>query len=308
MISIIIPAYNCFDYLQKCLDSIIKQEYTDWECILVDDGSSDGTLDLCKQYSAKDSRFKVYHKTNGGAASARKYGVNKAIGDWIFFSDSDDYIPPYALYNLINHDNGLTDIIAGTIKYEKTGAVYYTRKAEGNISKNSYILYLLEHSTYIGPCSKLIRRNLFFDLDWNIDNKITNFEDLLMLIALADKTQNDIIAVNSEIHYICITRPGSASSISMSYFGCKTLLESIWNILSKNYNDNKDILTAYFAFAIRLLKSMCINNHIWIPTDNFIKFLQSLDKQYRFNIPLKEKKTILSTIIRFIYFLRKFFK
>ena len=307
MISIVIPVYNCYTYLPNCLDSIVAQKYTDWECILVDDGSTDGSLDICNQYSALDSRFQVYHKNNGGAASARKYGVEKAIGDWIYFSDSDDFIPQDALSELVYQDNGHVDIIAGTIKYEKSGIIYKTEKAQGIISKECYILYLLEHSTYIGPCSKLIRRSLFTSLKWNVDNRITNFEDLLMLVTLANEVKNDIIVVNSGIHYISITRPGSTSSHSMSYSGCKTLLESIWSILSEHYLGNTEIVMAYFSFALRILRMMCLNNHIWFPDDNLIKHLRSLDRQFRFPIPVREKKVILSPAIRFMYLIRSFF-
>lgn len=306
MISIVIPVYNSCAYLPNCLDSIVAQKYTDWECVLVDDGSIDESLDICNQYAAIDSRFHVYHKNNGGAASARKYGVEKATGDWILFSDSDDFIPQEALSELVCQDNGHADIIAGTIKYENSGIIYKTEKAQGIISKETYILYLLEHSTYIGPCSKLIRRSLFTSLKWNVDNKITNFEDLLMLVTLANEVKNDIIAVNSGIHYISITRPGSASSHAMSYGGCKNLLESVQSILSEHFSGNIEIVTAYFSFALRLLRTMCLNNHIWFPDDNLINHLRSLDRQFRFPIPLREKKVILSPAIRFMYLIKSF--
>ena len=306
MISIVIPVYNCCAYLPNCLDSIVAQRYTDWECILVDDGSTDDSLNICNQYAAIDSRFQVYHKNNGGAASARKFGVEKATGDWILFSDSDDIIPQGALSELVYQDNGHVDLIAGTIKYENSGIIYKTEKAQGIISKESYIIYLLEHSTYIGPCSKLIRRSLFTSLKWNVDKKITNYEDLLMLVALANEVKNDIIAVNTGIHYISITRSGSASSHSMSYGGCKTLLESVWGILSEYYLGNIEIVTAYFSFALRILRTMCLNNHIWFSNDNLINHLRSLDKQFLFPIPLREKKVILSPAIRFMYLIRSF--
>lgn len=308
MISIVIPVYNSCAYLPNCLDSIVAQKYTDWECILVDDGSADRSLDICNEYAAIDSRFRVYHKKNGGAASARKYGVEKAIGDWILFSDSDDFIPQDALLGLISQDNGHADLIAGTIQYENSGVIYKTEKAQGIISKESYILYLLEHSTYIGPCSKLIRRSLFISLKWNIDKRITNFEDLLMLVTLTEEIKNDIIVVNSGIHYISITRPESASSRSMSYGGCKALLKSIWGILSEHYLGNKEIVTAYFSFALRILRTMCLNNHIWFQNDKLIDFLRSLDRQFQFTIPLREKQIILSPIVRFIYLIRSYFR
>lgn len=91
-ISIIVPVYNVEHYLNKCLESIISQTYSNWECILVDDGSSDGSLKICKEFANKDKRFHVFTKVNGGVSSARNLGLTKANGEWIFFSDADDIL------------------------------------------------------------------------------------------------------------------------------------------------------------------------------------------------------------------------
>lgn len=94
MFSIIIPVYNSAKYIRRCLDSIIAQSYQDWECILIDDGSSDDSGAICDSYSVQDSRFKVIHKQNGGASSARNIGIEKSSGEWICFVDSDDWVVP----------------------------------------------------------------------------------------------------------------------------------------------------------------------------------------------------------------------
>lgn len=100
-ISIIIPVYNAERYLRQCLDSILAQTYPDWECILVDDGSKDSSGDICDEYTQKDSRFKVYHKENGGVSSARNCGLDNARGEWIGWVDSDDYVEPEFLQNFM---------------------------------------------------------------------------------------------------------------------------------------------------------------------------------------------------------------
>ena len=92
MISIIVPVYNVEIYLEDCISSIINQTYKDIEIILVDDGSTDNSGDLCEQWGHKDSRIVVYHKMNGGLMSAWKYGVERANGEYIGFVDSDDWI------------------------------------------------------------------------------------------------------------------------------------------------------------------------------------------------------------------------
>jgi len=95
LISVIIPVYNVYPYLIKCVDSVISQTHKNLEIILVDDGSSDGSADICDTY-LKDSRVRVLHKENGGLSDARNAGLEEASGEYIFFLDADDYIEPYA--------------------------------------------------------------------------------------------------------------------------------------------------------------------------------------------------------------------
>ena len=92
MISIIVPVYNAEKYLNRCIDSILKQTFTDLEIILVDDGSTDDSLKICEEYQKQDDRIIVIHKDNGGSTSARKAGVRIAKGAYIAFVDSDDWI------------------------------------------------------------------------------------------------------------------------------------------------------------------------------------------------------------------------
>lgn len=93
-ISVIVPVYNYKEYLRRCLDSILAQTFADWECIVVDDGSSDGSAAICDEYAQKDSRFVVIHKQNGGVSSARNAGLGKARGRYLLFCDADDVMHP----------------------------------------------------------------------------------------------------------------------------------------------------------------------------------------------------------------------
>lgn len=92
LVSIIIPIYNCEDYLRSCLDSVLSQSYSNLEVILVDDGSTDGSYTICQEYAARDKRVIVLQKTNGGPSSARNYGLNRASGQYVAFIDSDDTV------------------------------------------------------------------------------------------------------------------------------------------------------------------------------------------------------------------------
>ena len=88
-ISIIIPVYNSATYLRQCIDSILAQSFSDFELLLVDDGSSDGSGGICDEYAAKDSRIKVFHQQNAGVGAARNLGMEMAVSPWITFIDSE---------------------------------------------------------------------------------------------------------------------------------------------------------------------------------------------------------------------------
>ena len=114
VISIIIPIYNAEKSIEKCLDSINSQTYTNWEAIIIDDGSSDKSGIICDEYTIKDARFKVTHTKNVGASSARNKGIELATGDWITFIDADDYVDKEYLEVLtsnITSDNKTENIL-----------------------------------------------------------------------------------------------------------------------------------------------------------------------------------------------------
>lgn len=92
MISVIVPVYKVEKYLHRCVDSILAQSYTDFELLLINDGSPDSCGAICDEYAEKDSRVRVFHKENGGVSSARNLGLDNARGEWVTFVDADDYI------------------------------------------------------------------------------------------------------------------------------------------------------------------------------------------------------------------------
>ena len=101
-VSIIIPVYNVQDYLPQCLESVLKQSYVNWEAILVDDGSSDDSGRICDDYARWDSRFRLIHQANAGAANAKNTGLDHADGAYIAFIDSDDWVEPDWLETLVD--------------------------------------------------------------------------------------------------------------------------------------------------------------------------------------------------------------
>lgn len=116
-ISVIIPVYNTEQYLRTCLDSLLIQDFKNIEYILIDDGSTDSSLEICNEYKLKDNRFQVYHKENGGPSSARNLALSKARGEYITFVDSDDYIEPGTytkLNNILTSQNPDIIVFGGT--------------------------------------------------------------------------------------------------------------------------------------------------------------------------------------------------
>ena len=93
-VSIIVPVYQAENYIRQCIDSILVQTFTDFELILVDDGSKDWSGQICDEYARTDERVRVIHQKNSGAAAARNNGMNHAVGRYLMFIDSDDYIAP----------------------------------------------------------------------------------------------------------------------------------------------------------------------------------------------------------------------
>lgn len=101
--SIIIPVYNAEHYLRQCIESVIAQTFEDWEAILVNDGSKDGSLTICQEYAAKDKRIKVIDKSNGGPSSARNKGLENAQGEFVYFMDADDWVETKFLDNFVRN-------------------------------------------------------------------------------------------------------------------------------------------------------------------------------------------------------------
>lgn len=136
-LSVIVPVYNVEDYLHKCIDSIINQTFTELEIILVNDGSTDGSPQICDEYAKKDLRIKVIHQRNAGVSVARNNGINAATGDYITFVDSDDWLECTMYENMCNitKSEQSTDIVMcdfKTVKHNKEDEI------SANIRKGFY--------------------------------------------------------------------------------------------------------------------------------------------------------------------------
>lgn len=109
-VSIIVPVYNVEKYLRRCVDSILAQKFLDFEVLLIDDGSTDKSGEICEDYVQKDSRIRVFRKTNGGVSSARNLALDNKKGEWVVFVDSDDYISDNHIHDLLQATNSNKEI------------------------------------------------------------------------------------------------------------------------------------------------------------------------------------------------------
>lgn len=131
LISIIVPIYNVEEYLRECLDSIQKQTYPNFECIMVNDGSTDNSKQIAEEYLV-DSRFKLINQSNQGLSSARNTGISRIREESTFvaFVDSDDYVYPNFLETLVEYIEEDVDIIEGMVEHYHNGNIYYFPQVE----------------------------------------------------------------------------------------------------------------------------------------------------------------------------------
>ena len=190
LISIIVPIYNTEKYLRQCLDSILNQTYTNFEVLLVNDGSTDSSGMICQEYVENDSRFRYFEKENGGASSARNRGLERSGGADITFIVSDDWVEPNyldVLYTALKEND--TDVAISTYKRFAQDGVFYLRSYSreddeflniGTRSRDSFLEILprlgeLDHSFY-SISSKLIKREIIGNLLF--DEQVSYAEDL----------------------------------------------------------------------------------------------------------------------------------
>ena len=184
-VSIIVPCYNSARYLTACVDSILAQTMPDFEAILIDDGSTDGTLALCKVLAAGDARLCVLHQENAGVSAARNLGLSHARGEWITFVDSDDLLTPDALETMLSAATDEADMVVCAHKtFAPDGAeqtvIPQTRWMDGSCEavRHAAARRLIEGDSVLNiMCNKLHRRSRIAGLRLNEQVRIA--EDAL---------------------------------------------------------------------------------------------------------------------------------
>lgn len=207
MITIVIPVYNTGEYLRPCLDSILAQDYADWQLVLVDDGSTDGSGETCDEY-ASDPRIEVLHVPNGGAARARNIGMEAARGEWLTFIDSDDIVSPGYLTDMIEAVTPECDLVISG--WEKDGTV--RRLQPSDVGRDDFVMFI-DKDNYGFILSKLYRTAILRDNEVRFDHGVCWAEDLLFFCRALLCCRR--VTVISAVNYKYVTH--SDSSINRLY-------------------------------------------------------------------------------------------
>jgi glycosyltransferase involved in cell wall biosynthesis len=223
-------------YLNRCIDSILCQTYTNLEIILVDDGATDSSGKICDEYKAKDDRIKVIHKLNGGLSSARNAGLDMAKGDYIGFVDSDDYIASDMYELLVNELNGSEKDIANVMHvraYEsgKNEPSCVPHVKNETFSSKEYLEELLLHLGDVSVWSKLFPKKLIADL--RFVQGVLN-EDLLFMIELIKKIEN-IRFIGKVGYYYFVREDSITSRYSKAFVDMQKNSLKVLEYVEKNY-------------------------------------------------------------------------
>lgn len=220
MLSVIVPVYNAESTLAECIDSILLQSFQDFELILVDDGSTDSSGEICEVYVKKDSRIKTLHISNSGSFQARKVGASQAKGEYVTFSDADDWIDQGAFASAMKiiSANPDIDMVAYDMQFDKDGNMWIDLHDAGIYVGNQIKMLIEEGIMFdaiygerkLNPslCTKFIRREMYQDIVISVHDYLTWGEDVLVTYALMCKAKK--IAICHEAYYHYRTNPVSS--------------------------------------------------------------------------------------------------
>lgn len=326
-ISVIVPVYKVEQYLPKCIDSILAQTFTDFELLLIDDGSPDRSGEICDEYAAKDSRIRVFHKENGGVSSARNMGLDHALGEWIAFVDSDDWVGNSYFQKFIENIGTNNLLIQGFIFYnqEFDKSIIKKKHYSKNLIEGCDIATFISSNEFNGainsPWIKLFNRSCIVNNHLKFNPQISNGEDYLFVISYFQYIQTIELIDNYE-YFVRRNHGGNLSLRVPPFEERKLLFENILHVyerISEKYNYtienfNKEL----FGRAILMAESLvykttnCIADYEYVSSilkkhkvdgavysSNYIIHLSIQTKYYGFML-FKSKSKIVFILCRII--------
>lgn len=255
-ISVIVPIYNAQKYLHRCVDSILNQTFTDFEVLLINDGSTDQSPAICDEYAKRDSRVRVFHKENGGVSSARNVGLQNMKGEYSIHCDSDDWIEKDMFEGLIQTalSSKADMIICNYFHDNNNQKISYPQKP---LSCNSLdiIRDILEGRLHGSTCNKLIRNELIIQHAISFNEQVNYCEDVLFIVQVLLKSK-EITYLDKTYYHYCfndqsITNKANLSQISRFPF----YLDNLWFTV----RDYPKLIDSYHLHVLRV-KLIMINN------------------------------------------------
>lgn len=293
MISIIIPVYNVKEYLTKCVESIVNQSYPKLEIILVDDGSTDGSGEICDLLSWEDERIQVIHKKNGGLSSARNAGIDIAKGDFIGFVDSDDYIAE-EMYEVLltNLQKNAADISICNRWYEREDGTKFLRyKPTADVMIMDSKKAILEMNSFrtfdMSVCDKLYQRELFEGIRFP-EGKLS--EDFYIMYRLFDKAEK-ICYISAPLYYY-MQRTGSISHNKKINFDFVKAAKEQMEYIEKKYPELAGCVHSSYASANMTVYNFHKKNKVKCPKEVKIE----LQKNVKGNLAYVLKNRELSLV------------
>lgn len=301
-ISIIIPIYNAEKYLGRCVDSILSQTFTDFEVLLIDDGSPDSSPAICDEYAKRDPRVRVFHKPNGGVSSARNLGLDNAKGEWITFIDADDYITKDLLYDYIL-DSDSSDLVIQGFSHNKDFDVSLPNQIlDGEDLIDKFIDIDSEIKGFVW--NKLYRRDIIKNNNIKFDENISMIEDLLFNIIFVKHCKS--VRILNKINYVYFRHPKAAcykqhpfSSLSNTVFAFCEFYKNNEFANRQAFIKNKFIIYLFGLDVLRLAYKEQIDYKTRI---KFIKYLKDFilpNKNIKFPNTTKHNKIINQFILHF---------
>ena len=263
-ISIIVPVYKAEKYLHRCVDSILAQTFTDFELLLVDDGSPDESGKICDEYADKDRRVRVFHKENGGVSSARNQGIEHALGEWLYFVDSDDMLFDYTLKELYSKtSNEIDSVIGGYIETDGVNCLYKTECKKDMLWDYKTALldfYTPLYGKFNGYLwNRLFRHSVINQYRIRFSEQIYYKEDGLFVIVFICKSQKGTAVTSKIIYQYFINSDGAMQSLKYNFnykyltnmdarIACWENIREVteWNDLKLRFEARRCIVQIYY--------------------------------------------------------------
>lgn len=318
LISVIVPVYNVENYIRKCIQTLQNQTYRNLEILLIDDGTPDGSGEICEDYARSDSRIRVFHKANGGLSDARNYGIERATGEYVVCVDSDDYVDAdYVeyLWGMIEKTGCTMSICQHRTFYENGSVKDNGAVGEAVISQQECIERMLYHDVIdTSAWAKLYKKSLFDCVKYP---KGKLFEDIGTTYALMLQCETIAVGYESKYNYVFHNNSIVNGSFSPKKLDMVEMTDRMAADVIKKYPDLSEAITRRRVYA----RFSTLNQMLMITDSSYIeqrreliRFIKAHSRDVLFDprAPKRDKAAIVLLLFNYrlyrrcwLYYTRK---